>query len=87
MGERAWLCSLACFLAEALYVQGKYDGASRWVEVGREKATEEDREAQADWRCIRAKLLARQGRFDDAMAMVAAAALARRFIGLSSVDS
>jgi class 3 adenylate cyclase/tetratricopeptide (TPR) repeat protein len=69
LGERAWLCSIALFLAEALYVQGKDDEADHWVEVGRETAAEDDLEAQADWRSIRAKLLARRGRFAEAEAL------------------
>ena len=70
MGERVWLCSFACFLAEALYVQGKYDEADHWVGVGRDTAAEDDLEAQADWRCVRGKLLARRGRFEEAEALV-----------------
>jgi class 3 adenylate cyclase/tetratricopeptide (TPR) repeat protein len=69
IGDRTSLCSLACFLAEAIYVQGRYDEADAWVSRGRETASEDDVEAQSDWRCIRAKILARQGSFHAAEAL------------------
>jgi class 3 adenylate cyclase/tetratricopeptide (TPR) repeat protein len=70
MGERAWLCSIACFLAEVLYQQGKDKEADDWVERGRKWAVEDDVSAQADWRCVRAKLLARRGELEEAEALV-----------------
>jgi tetratricopeptide (TPR) repeat protein len=70
LGERAWLCSIASFLAEALYVQGKDEEADHWVEVCRETASTDDLEAQADWRCIKGKVLARQGRLEEAVPLV-----------------
>jgi tetratricopeptide (TPR) repeat protein len=66
MGEKTWLCSLAAFLGEALYVQGKYDEAENWTRVAEEAAGREDMEAQADYRCVRAKVLARRGQLDQA---------------------
>ena len=70
MGERSWLCSIAAYLAEVLYRQGKDEEADDWVERARGWAAEDDVSAQADVRCVKAKLLARQGRFQEADAMV-----------------
>ena len=70
MGERSWLCSIAMFLADILYREGRDDEAAHWLEVGHEAAADDDLSAQADWRCVRAKLLSREGRFDEAEALV-----------------
>ncbi len=70
IGERALLASLAAFLAEALYMQGKLEESEHWTRVSAETAASDDLEAQADWRCVRAKILARRGRFAEAQAMV-----------------
>jgi tetratricopeptide (TPR) repeat protein len=69
-GERAWFCSLACLLAEALYQQGRDDEALEWLERSRETAPTEDLEAMSDRRCIEGKILARRGRFDEAVEAV-----------------
>jgi tetratricopeptide (TPR) repeat protein len=70
MGERTWLCSIAGMLAEALYRQGKLDEAETWVERARGWAPDTDLEAQADWRCIKGKLLARRGEADEGERLV-----------------
>jgi tetratricopeptide (TPR) repeat protein len=69
IGDRTMLTSLASFLAEALYMQGKLGESEHWTHVSEQAAGPEDLEAQADWRCVRGKILARRGRFDDADAM------------------
>jgi tetratricopeptide (TPR) repeat protein len=69
IGDRTYLTTLAAFLAEALYMQGKLDEAEHWTRVSETTAGPDDLEALADWRCVRAKILARRGRFDDARAM------------------
>ena len=69
IGDRDLLPSVAAFLAEALYMQGKLAESEHWANVSARTAGSDDREAQADWRCVQAKLLARQGRFDEAEAM------------------
>jgi len=69
MGERSWLCSLAAFLAEALYVQGRHDEAEHWTRVAEEAAASDDLEAQSDLRSVRAKVLAQRGRFEEAEAL------------------
>ncbi len=70
MGERAWYSTLAAGLAEALYVQGRYDEAYEWTVRSEEAAGAGDFEAQAHFRAIRAKVLARRGSFADAERMV-----------------
>jgi tetratricopeptide (TPR) repeat protein len=65
MGERAWYCSLAAFLAETLYLQGRYDEAYAWTVRSEQAAGAGDREAQADFRAVRAKILARRGEFAE----------------------
>jgi ATP/maltotriose-dependent transcriptional regulator MalT len=66
MGERSWYCSLASFVAESLYVQGRYNEAYEWTVRSEEAAGKADLEAQADFRAVRAKILARRGEFADA---------------------
>jgi tetratricopeptide (TPR) repeat protein len=69
MGDRSSFCSLAAFLAEALYVQGKDEEAWHYTEVADRTAGAEDLEAQSDWRSVRAKLLARRGDLAQAEAL------------------
>jgi tetratricopeptide (TPR) repeat protein len=68
-GEQGLLSTLAAFLAEALYVQGRFDEARRWVDVSREAATSDDYDAQAWWRSVEAKLLAQHEEYDGAEAV------------------
>jgi tetratricopeptide (TPR) repeat protein len=68
-GEQGWLSTLAGFLAEALYAQGRIDEARVWVSVGREAATSDDYDAQATWRWVEARLLAQEGKFEEAEAL------------------
>jgi class 3 adenylate cyclase len=68
-GEKGWLSTLAPFLAEALYAQGRFDEAGNSVRLGREAATSDDHNAQAMWRCAEAKLIAQRGSFDEADAL------------------
>lgn len=69
MGELSWYCSRAAALAEALYVQGRYDEAYEWTVRSEEAAGAGDFEAQAAFRAIRAKILARRGSFAEAERM------------------
>ena len=68
-GEQGLLSTLAAFLADALYAQGRVDEASHWVQVSRETATSDDHDAQARWRSVEAKLLAKREEFDEAEAL------------------
>lgn len=66
MGERSLYCSLAAFLAEVLYVQGRYDEAYEWTGRSEKTAGAWDLQAQSDFRAVRAKILACRGEFAEA---------------------
>ena len=68
MGERNYISTTAAFLAEALYRQGRDEEALRMTEESEEIAAADDVATQYLWRSVRAKLVARQGRFDEAEA-------------------
>jgi tetratricopeptide (TPR) repeat protein len=65
-GEKGWLSTMAAILAEALYVQGRLDEAEAAALVGKDRATSDDHDAQALWRWVQAKVLARRGQLDEA---------------------
>ena len=69
MGERNYISTTAAFLAEALYRQRRDDEAFRMTEESEEVADDDDVATQYLWRSVRAKLLARRGRFEEAEAM------------------
>jgi tetratricopeptide (TPR) repeat protein len=77
LGERAWLSTSACQLAEALYTLDRLDEAEHWVLRGLELGGAGDALTQFMGLGIRAKLLARRGGFDEAVD------LARRAVALS----
>ena len=58
MGEKMFLAENAALLAQALYAQGRYDEAERFVRVSEEASS---RAQKAYWGPVRAKLLARRG--------------------------
>ena len=70
MGERAFLSSVACWLAEALYAQGRLGEAQQMTEEAQAAATPADIDAQARWRAARAKVLARSGQFPAARTLL-----------------
>jgi tetratricopeptide (TPR) repeat protein len=75
MGEQGYLSTRAAELAEkALYVQGKYDEAERFANLGRETGASDDIETQARWRGAQAKVLASRGDFEAAVRLVREAA-------------
>ena len=65
-GEKGWLSTMAAILAEALYVQGRLDEAEAAALVGKDRATSDDHDAQALWRWVQAKVIARRGQLDEA---------------------
>jgi tetratricopeptide (TPR) repeat protein len=60
-------------LADALYVQGRYAEAKQLSEASERDAGEDDVQAQILWRAVRARVLAREGRFEEAEALARAA--------------
>jgi Flp pilus assembly protein TadD len=76
LGERGYLSSAVCKLADAVYAQGRQEEAERLTQEA-QLATADDTDAQIRWRTIKAKLLARRGQFqaaqrlaDEAVALV-----------------
>jgi tetratricopeptide (TPR) repeat protein len=66
VGETGYLSTLAPDLAEALYLQGRYDDAEHFTRLGEEASAPDDRASQCHWRSVRAKILARRGLFAEA---------------------
>jgi predicted ATPase/class 3 adenylate cyclase len=75
-GERAYLSTVAAFLAHALQAEGKDAEAERFARESEQAASPDDRISQMLWRTARAKILARRGELD------AAEMLAREAIGV-----
>jgi predicted ATPase/class 3 adenylate cyclase len=68
MGERNYLSTTAGLLAEVLYRQGRFAEAAKFAANCRALAAADDVSSQFLWRCVEAKLLARnseQGRADE----------------------
>jgi class 3 adenylate cyclase/tetratricopeptide (TPR) repeat protein len=61
MGERNYISTTAGMLADALYRQGGYTEAADFAAICQELASPDDVASQFLWRCVRAKLLARDG--------------------------
>jgi len=67
--DAAGLSTVAAELADALYVQGRYDEAKAWLDLAQKRAASDDVSAQWSWRRTRAKLLARAGDFRKAKSL------------------
>jgi predicted ATPase/class 3 adenylate cyclase len=72
-GERAYLSSIAGFLAHALIAQGEDDEAERFGRECEDAAAPQDVLSQVLWRTARAKIRARQGLLDEAEALTSEA--------------
>src|SRR6476660_722097 len=66
MGERYVLSSVAGLLARVLYEQARYDEAEELSRAVESLSSPEDIDAQALWRGVRAKVLARRGESAEA---------------------
>jgi DNA-binding SARP family transcriptional activator len=64
--DRAGLSTVAAELADALYVQARYEEAESWIELAERSAPRDDLVAQYSRRRVRAKLLARRDSHDQA---------------------
>jgi hypothetical protein len=73
MGERNYISTTAGMLAEVLYRQGRYGESSELAGVCRELASPDDGTSQFLWRCVQAKLLARDRQHELADAIMAEA--------------
>ena len=65
-GERAYLSTIAGFLAHALYAQGKDDEAEHFSRESEQAAAPADVLSQVLWRTALAKILARRGELEPA---------------------
>src|SRR5204862_4066813 len=65
-GQTAVLATRAGELAHAIYEQGRYEEAQVWIQLARESAGSDDLDAALSWMPVQAKILARQGKFDEA---------------------
>ena len=61
MGEKGARASIAAFLAESIYRQGRDDEALAFTAITEELAADDDLEPQVLWRSVRAKVLAKRG--------------------------
>jgi class 3 adenylate cyclase/tetratricopeptide (TPR) repeat protein len=66
MGERGFLSTVAALMADAVYEQGRLDEAEKLTRTSEEAAASDDFMSQAMWRCVRAKVLAERGEFEQA---------------------
>jgi class 3 adenylate cyclase/tetratricopeptide (TPR) repeat protein len=69
MGENYLRPTVAAYLAAAVWAQGRYDEAGEFTRLAEEIATDDDVITQALWRSVRARLLAHDEHFDEAIAL------------------
>jgi tetratricopeptide (TPR) repeat protein len=72
-GERGFFATLAGMLAQALCEQDRLDEAEAAAFRSRDAASDDDPDAQAQWRSAEAQVLARRGEFDEAEQLARAA--------------
>jgi DNA-binding SARP family transcriptional activator len=65
-GQTAVLATRAGELAQAIYEQGRYEEAEFWAALASNAAGRDDLDAALSWQPVKAKVLARQGRIDEA---------------------
>jgi class 3 adenylate cyclase/tetratricopeptide (TPR) repeat protein len=73
MGERNYISTTAGILAEVLYRQGRYRESAELAAICRRLASPDDVASQFLWRCVQAKLLARDHQHEGADAIIAEA--------------
>jgi hypothetical protein len=66
LGDRNYISTVAAYLAEALYRQGKYEESRSFAAYSAEVAAPDDLATQVLWRGVSAKLLALQGQAEAA---------------------
>jgi tetratricopeptide (TPR) repeat protein len=69
LGERSFLSTQACSLAEALYALGRYDEAEQWALRGLELGGRDDLLTQVMGLGVRSRILARKGQASAALAL------------------
>ena len=73
MGERYHLPTVAALLAKIIRDQGRDDDAVPFLTSAEQLSSPSDVSTQAFWRAVRAPILARQGRFEEAEELARAA--------------
>ena len=68
-GDRAYLATRATQLAEALYLTGELVEAERWSRLAQDSGAADDVPTQFMWRSVTAKLRAKQGNSETALAL------------------
>jgi class 3 adenylate cyclase/tetratricopeptide (TPR) repeat protein len=69
IGEVSWLATTVGILAQAVYAQGRYDEADALTNISEQSGVPDDIYAQVLWRTVRAKVLARRGQSEAAVAL------------------
>jgi tetratricopeptide (TPR) repeat protein len=64
-GMTVSLSTVAGMLANAIYLQGRYEETERYTRIGEETAARDDYASQILWRSARARAFARKGRLAD----------------------
>jgi tetratricopeptide (TPR) repeat protein len=67
MGESYLRPTVAAYLAAAVANQGRFDEADRFAALAADLASEDDVISQAMWRSVRARVLAREGKVEEAV--------------------
>jgi tetratricopeptide (TPR) repeat protein len=66
LGEKGNFSTIAAYLAEARYAQGRYDEAERLTEVSEQATFPDDVTSQVRWRATRSKVRAQRGDLETA---------------------
>jgi tetratricopeptide (TPR) repeat protein len=69
IGEKGYLSTHAALLAQVLYLQGRFGECEEMTRLAEETGASDDIPTQVLWRHVRAKLIAREGRHDEAVAL------------------
>jgi tetratricopeptide (TPR) repeat protein len=86
MGERYSRTTIACLLAQTLWALGRFDEADAFAKIAEDDSDPDDVSNQVIWRSVRAKLLAREGRTAEAIALAKeAVALIEATVDITSV--
>jgi tetratricopeptide (TPR) repeat protein len=69
IGEKGYLSTLAAVLADLLYQRGRMDESEEMARVAEEAGATDDIATQNIWRGVRAKVIARRGEHQEAVAL------------------
>ena len=69
IGEVGYLSTHVGFLGQVLYAQGRFDEAAEKADTAERLGASDDVATQTVWRQLRAKVLAREGRLDEAIGL------------------